>query len=331
MKKIVTCRICNNEYISSPSFVSHIKIKHKIKKEEYIQKFPENEKDFDYQIKLTEKTKKIMSNVRKKWWAELDEEKSKKLKSDYQKRGTANWVKKITNVSKEEQKELLKKFQQSGTIAAAIKNKNRTKEEIKEIWDKQTKTKNQTIWEDKECICDECGKKSIKRLHPDDYKRRKWIFCDINCYKLWFDKNWIKIWTTTKNLGLDGNYYRSKYEVVFVNFLFFREDIKRTYESIRIQYFDNTLKKWRKYTPDFLIEYKNKYFLIEVGSKKLKENSQEWKDKKFYLEQYCVDNNLIFLFLNEDFGINPKHDSKKYWVEFDEIKFMEFLSANTKN
>lgn len=53
--------------------------------------------------------------------------------------------------------------------------------------------------------------------------------------------------------------YRSSWERIFMNYCDLREDIQKwNSEEVVIPYYDPIQKKWRRYFPDFLIQYKNK-------------------------------------------------------------------------
>ena len=57
--------------------------------------------------------------------------------------------------------------------------------------------------------------------------------------------------------------YRSSWEKIFMNYCDLREDIQKwNSEEVVIPYYDPIQKKWRRYFPDFLVQYKNKEGII---------------------------------------------------------------------
>lgn len=305
MSELVKCAICFKKFKKSPSFVSHLKIKHKISKNDYIKKFNKKE-DFEYNIRRSEETKRKISQTKKK--------KSKNGEYDFSYLKKTNimrskkYVEKLNKMTVLEKKEFLKKWQEAGSEATKEKWKNICKSEKEKIINKILKNRERR--QIKTFNCWECNKEITTLVNSKNTRK----FCNHLCqarYQVknnkFINKGKYKVEFHNKTFNL-----RSLYEVEFLEIL---KDFKIKnidYEKIQLKYYNNVEKKESRYVVDFLIEFDGNTFLIEIGNtqlKKINDNAKNITKLKFKrVNRYCKDNKINFLFLNEK---NLKLGNKK--------------------
>jgi hypothetical protein len=297
----VTCAICQKEFKKSPSFVSHLKIKHSYTKERYLQEFPLLFEDFNYNIVRSEDFKKRVSATKKQNREKYD---FSYLRETNKKR-SQKYVEKLNAMSADDKKKYLEKFQKSGSNATKTMWLNATdsfkEEHFKKIYGSRYRTLT-------EYTCSYCGVSFFRKFNSVD-ERPSRVYCSRACRNNYRKKNHSLFVTNTKTITTFFNKevkLRSTFEVQFIKILeqYIIQNKITDYdlkiEPIGIEYKDNNGIA-HTYIPDFLLTIKNVTYLIEIGSSYIKEilNPEIWSKKKEAAVIFCKENNFNFLFIND--------------------------------
>lgn len=190
------CKICNKNI--DEKFYLHLNRSHKIKKQDYLDKFPEQQSEYDNQIPKENwnkgLTKENNSSVAKgaeklKQYCNTEFAKNKRskiMKKLYKngdlldketrlrvvKSATKGWVDKVKNSSLEERKNILFNFINAGNEAQKEYRKNRTPEDYQRLypWAKGVAVN---------LDCSFCGKSMISWLGGKPRPKRR--FCNNDC------------------------------------------------------------------------------------------------------------------------------------------------------
>lgn len=105
--------------------------------------------------------------------------------------------------------------------------------------------------------------------------------------------------------------FESSLEKDFIYLLEFNREVRRYFEQpIEIKYIDSTDKE-RKYIPDFLVIYKDKFRKDEIIEIKyeleLQKNEEILKEKFEAARKYCIENDMVFRVLSDSYIRDQNH------------------------
>lgn len=311
------CKICNKEI--DKKFYRHLNSNHRMKKGDYLSRFPEQEDEYNQQKPVVWNkglTAKDNSSVAKYTEAireysrrpEVRQKQSDRMKLRYAhgdildaktrarvvKSGNDGWIRKLKDASDEERKELLKAFTTAGNKSQKEKRHLLTPEDYNRMY---PFAKGVARYHN----CDYCGKQKIAWFGGKPRPKKR--FCDEKCYQDYCFLHPSHTLPKTATM-----YYSTKMETEFC--------LRSKLELWLAQLFDNDkrvaswctppfhikyewLGKQRRYYPDFLVSGK---YVIEVKSDYVRRIQGEDRTvaKLNEAEVFCQDNGYEFLYWQFD-------------------------------
>lgn len=311
------CKLCGREVESK--FYLHLNSCHKMKKNDYLDRFPEQIEEYENQKpkQIWNKGKTAKDNSSVAQYAKAAAEYSRrpevrKMRSDNMKErykkgdilspemrakvvraGNQGWQNKLAEASDEERTILLKKFTEAGNNAQAEKRHMLTPEDYIRLY---PFAKGVARYYN----CDFCGKKHIMWFGGKPRPKKR--FCNNICYMNFLDAHPFHLLPHTViryfSDKMDMEFcLRSQYELWFAEWLDENKMVHSWHTPKYILY--EYLGKLRRYYPDFLI---NNCYLIEIKSNYVAhlQGYDAIKAKIEAAQEYCKNHNWIFRYFQFD-------------------------------
>jgi hypothetical protein len=306
------CKICGRDI--SGKFYLHLNGSHKMRKDDYLQMFPEQAAEYDGQVPkqawnkgLTKHTHPSVARCAEQAAVYSRREDVRIFRSEHMKQryeggdivdsatrariveaGTHGWVKKIQSASEEERRKLLFAFTRAGNARQEELRATRTPEDFQKLypWAKGIAT-----WGS----CYGCGKQMIIWLGGKPRPKRR--FCSSECCVEYRKKHPYFTFETGMryySTKMETEFYlRSNLEVWFAETLDACEKVRGWIASpCSIEYGLNG--KTRTYHPDFLVDG---YWLMELKSGYVYSIRKEETEAKLKAAtKYASNNGLEFVY-----------------------------------